>query len=303
MSSLQIVIFRPKIKNNYPSRYLRIANLSQRPYRPFKTSPTLRIVFFFILLSGAFCVQILAKDFQQDIKGLDIGTYVEGTYMVGAQKKRFGGYINRTQGYAVTIVTNQLPRRRRITYQSINNVRVRNTKKVSVQFNPDARRFLARSGVAVGSRAMLGTSSETDSDFSGTIASVDDSIIVFATKHKNDESQTVTVSDLDLLSVKLGRTSYTKRGFKAGLVGGFCIGVIFSSSNANTATETGWATLANIVFSPKTVIFSLAGATGGSIIGRISSYDTWNSIPLDRLKFTPMPLQQANLGISATYAF
>ena len=256
-----------------------------------------------MLLLGSLCTQSFAKDIETDLKNLEVGTYVEGTYLVGAQKKRFGGYINRTQGYAVTIVTNQLPRRRRITYQSINNVRIRKTKKISIQYNPDARRFLTRSGIAVGSRAVVETSIETDNQFSGTIASVNDSTIVFAAKHKIDDYQTFTASEIGQLSVKLARTSYTQRGFKAGLVAGFCIGVIFSSSGADNATETGWSTLANIVFSPKTVIFFLAGATAGSIVGRISSYDTWYSIPLDRLKFTASPLQQASLGFSASYAF
>ena len=147
-----------------------------------------------VVLLALSCTQGFAKDFQIDLKKLKVGTYIEGTYYIDAQKKRFGGYINRTQGYAVTIVTNQLPRRRRITYQSIDNVRVRKTRKIILQYNPDARRFLTRSGVAVGSHAILGLSADSENGFSGTIASVDDSIIVFATKHKSDEHQLFTAS-------------------------------------------------------------------------------------------------------------
>ena len=69
--------------------------------------PTQKTFFFIIVLLALSCTQGFAKDFQIDLKKLKVGTYIEGTYYIDAQKKRFGGYINRTQGYAVTIVTTQ----------------------------------------------------------------------------------------------------------------------------------------------------------------------------------------------------
>ncbi len=261
-----------------------------------------RVMCLVIFLLGQLCTQSSASDVQRKIKKLDIGTYVEGTYFVGAQKRRFRGYINRTQGYAVTLVTNQLPRRRRITYQSIDHLRVKKTKKIAVQFNPQSRGFLTRTGVALGHRAVIGTLETADSRFAGIIASVTDSCLVLAATHTREEYKTLTPSELDHMSINLGRTSHTKKGFKAGLVTGFCIGVIFSSSDLNNSTETGWSAVANLVLNPETVVFSLVGGSIGSMIGRLASYDTWRSIPLDRLKLTRshMPLP---FSASASYSF
>ena len=245
------------------------------------------------------CTQGSASEVKKKIRTLDIGTYVEGTHFVGGQKRRFRGYINRTQGYAVTLVTKQLPHRQRITYQSIDRLRVKNTKKIAVQFNPQARRFLTRTGVAIGHRAAIGTL-DTDSRFAGIIASVTDSCLVVATPYKRDEHKTLTTSELGHMSILLGKTSHTKKGFKAGLVTGFGIGVIFSSSDLDNSTETGWSAVANIVFNPETVVFSLIGAGIGGMIGRLASHDTWHAIPLDRLTFTR---SHPSLPLSVSYSF
>ena len=250
-----------------------------------------------IFLLGHLCTQSTASDVQQNIKKLAIGTYIEGTYFVNAQKRRFQGYINRTQGYAVTLTTQQLPHRRRITYQSIDRLRVKKTKKFAIQYNPDARPFLTRSGVAPGRRAVVGA---LGGRFSGIIASVTDSCLVLAATHKRDEYKMLAVSELDQMSINLDKTSYLKKGFKAGVVTGFFIGVIFSSSSLNNNSETGWSALANIVLSPKTAIFSLAGAGIGSLIGKLAYYETWHAIPLDRLKFTHSHLP---LPLTASYSF
>ena len=253
-----------------------------------------------IFLLGQLCTQSYASDAKEKIQKLDIGTYVEGAYFVGAQKSRFRGYINRTQGYAVTIITDQLPYRRRIIYQSIDHLRVKKTKKIAVQFNPQARQFLTRIGVIPGHRAVIGIAEAADSRFGGVIVSVSDSLIVLADTHKRDEYKILTVSELDQLSINLSKTSHIGKGFKAGLVTGFCIGVIFSSSDLNRSTETGWSALANIVLSPKTVVISVVGAGVGSIIGKLASYETWQSIPLDRLKFNR---SHTPLSLSASYSF
>ena len=282
-----------------------LANFFERPFilsffffRPFKACPIKRVLCLLILLLG--CTEGYAADVGEKVKNLDIGTYVEGAYFVGAQKKRFRGYINRTQGYAVTIVTDQLPYRRRITYQSIDHLRVKKTKRIAVQFNPQARGFLARTGVIPGHRAVIGIAEAADSRFAGIIASVSDSLLVLADTHKRDEHKTLTVSELDQLSINLSKTSHIRKGFKAGLVTGFCIGVIFSSSDLNNSTETGWSALANIVLSPETVVISVVGAGIGSIIGKLASYETWQSIPLDRLKFNR---SHTPLSLSASYSF
>ena len=107
-----------------------------------------------------------------------------------------------------------------------------------------------------------------------------DSLLVLAATYKRDEYKILTASELDQLSINLSKTSHIGKGFKAGLVTGFCIGVIFSSSDLNRSTETGWSSLANIVLSPKTVVISVVGAGIGSIIGKLASYETWQSIPL-----------------------
>ena len=267
-------------------------------FRPFKACPIKRVLCLLILLLG--CTEGYAADVGEKVKNLDIGTYVEGAYFVGEQKRRFRGYINRTQGYAVTIVTDQLPYRRRITYQSIDHLRVKKTKRIAVQFNPQARGFLARTGVIPGHRAVIGIAEAADSRFAGIIASVSDSLLVLADTHKRDEHKTLTVSELDQLSINLSKTSHIRKGFKAGLVTGFCIGVIFSSSDLNNSTETGWSALANIVLSPETVVISVVGAGVGSIIGKLASYETWQSIPLDRLKFNR---SHTPLSLSASYSF
>ena len=253
-----------------------------------------------IFLLGQLCTQSYASDAKEKIQKLDIGTYVEGAYFIGAQKSRFRGYINRTQGYAVTIITDQLPYRRRITYQSIDHLRVKKTKKIAVQFNPQARQFLTRTGVIPGHRAVIGVLETADSRFEGIIAGVSDSLIVLADTHKRDEYKILTASELDQLSINLSKTSHIGKGFKAGLVTGFCIGVIFSSSDLNRSNETGWSSLANIVLSPKTVVISGVGAGIGSIIGKLASYETWQSIPLDRLKFNR---SHTPLSLSASYSF
>lgn len=255
---------------------------------------------FLIFLLGQLCTQSYASDVSERVKNLEIGTYVEGAYLIGAQKKRFRGYINRTQGYAVTIVTNQLPYRRRITYQSIDYLRVKKTKRIAVQFNPEARGFLTRAGMVPGHRAVIGIAEAADSRFAGIIASVSDSGLVLAATHKRDEYKTLTASELDQLSINLGRTSHIGKGFKAGLVTGFCIGVIFSSSDLNSSSETGWSALANIVLSPETVVISLVGAGVGSIIGKLASSETWQSIPLDRLRFNRSHIP---FSLSASYSF
>ncbi len=261
-------------------------------FRAFKTFSIL-----LIFLLGQLCAQ---SDVSERVKKLEIGTYVEGAYFSGAQKRRFRGYVNRTQGYVVTIVTNQLPYRRRIPYRSIDHLRVKKTKRIAVQFNPQARRFLTRTGVIPGHRAVIGIAEVADSQFAGIIASVSDSLIVLADTHKSDEYKILTASELDQLSINLSKTSHIGKGFKAGLVTGFCIGVIFSSSDLNRSTETGWSALANIVLSPKTVVISGVGAGVGSIIGRLASYETWQAIPLDRLKFTR---SHTPLSLSASYSF
>ena len=282
-----------------------LANFFERPFilsffffRPFKACPLKRILLFFFL--GQLCTQSYADDVRERVKDLDIGTYVEGAYFVGAQKKRFRGYINRTQGYAVTIITNQLPYRRRITYQSIDYLRVKKTKRIAVQFNPQARGFLARTGVIPGHRAVIGIAKAADSRFAGIIASVSDSLLVLVATHRHDDYKTLTVSELDQLSINLSKTSHIRKGFKAGLVTGFCIGVIFSSSDLNNSTETGWSALANIILSTETVVISVVGAGVGSIIGKLASYETWQSIPLDRLKFNR---SHTPLSLSASYSF
>ncbi|MDE2797149.1 MAG: hypothetical protein OXI94_00645 [Gemmatimonadota bacterium] len=264
-------------------------------FRAFKTCSI-----FLIFLLGQLCTQSYASDVSERVKELDIGTYVEGAYFSGAQKKRFRGYVNRTQGYVVTIVTNQLPYRRRIPYRSIDHLRVKKTKRIAVQFNPQARRFLTRSSVIPGHRAVIGVLETADSRFEGVIASVSDSLIVLADTHNRDEYKILTASELDQLSINLSKTSHIGKGFKAGLVTGFCIGVIFSSSDLNRSTETGWSALANIVLSPKTVVISGVGAGIGSIIGKLASYETWQSIPLDRLKFNR---SHTPLSLSASYSF
>ena len=238
-----------------------------------------------------------ASEIEEKIRTLDIGTYVEGTHFVDGRKRRFQGYINRTQGYAVTLVTPQLPHRRRVTYQSIDRLRVKNTQKIAVPFNPQARRFLTRTGVAIGRRAAI---RDTDSGFAGIIASVTDSSLLLATPHERDEYKTLTASELDHLSVNIGRTSHTKKGVKAGFATGFCIGVIFSSSDLDNSDETGWSAVANIVFNVETVVFSLIGAGIGGIIGKLASHETWQSIPLDRLSFTR---SHPSLLLSASYSF
>jgi hypothetical protein len=268
------------------------------PFFFFRAFKTCSILLIFLL--GQLCTQGYASDVSERVKKLDIGTYVEGAYFVGAQKRRFQGYINRTQGYAVTIITNQLPYRRRITYQSIDHLRVKKTKRIAVRFNPQARRFLTRTGVIPGHRAVIGILETADSRFSGIIASVSDSLIVLADTHGRDEYKNLTVSELDQLSINLSRTSHIRKGFKAGLVTGFCIGVIFSSSDLNRSTETGWSALANIVLSAETVVISAVGAGIGSIIGKLASSETWHSIPLDRLKFNRSPTP---LSLSASYSF
>ena len=282
-----------------------LANFFERPFilsffffRPFKACPIQRVLCLLILLLG--CTEGYAADVGEKVKKLDIGTYVEGAYFVGAQKRRFRGYINRTQGYAVTIVTDQLPYRRRITYQSIDHLRVKKTKRIAVQFNPKARGFLARTGVIPGHRAVIGIAEAADSRFAGIIASVSDSLLVLVATHRHDDYKTLTVSELDRLSINLSKTSHIRKGFKAGLVTGFCIGVIFSSSDLNSSTETGWSALANIVLSPETVVISVVGAGVGSIIGKLASYETWQSIPLDRLKFNR---SHTPLSLSASYSF
>ncbi len=264
-------------------------------FRAFKTCSI-----FLIFLLGQLCTQSYASDVSERVKELDIGTYVEGAYFSGAQKKRFRGYVNRTQGYVVTIVTNQLPYRRRIPYRSIDHLRVKKTKRIAVQFNPQARRFLTRSSVIPGHRAVIGVLETADSRFEGVIASVSDSLIVLADTHNRDEYKILTASELDQLSINLSKTSHIGKGFKAGLVTGFCIGVIFSSSDLNRSTETGWSALANIVLSPKTVVISGVGAGIGSVIGKLASYETWQSIPLDRLKFNR---SHTPLSLSASYSF
>ncbi len=264
-------------------------------FRTFKTCSIL-----LISLLGQLCTQSYASDVSERVKKLEIGTYVEGAYFAGAQKRRFRGYINRTQGYAVTLVTDQLPYRRRIIYQSIDHLRVKKTKRIAVQFNPQARRFLTRTGVIPGHRAVVGIAEVADSRFSGIIASVSDSLIVLADTHGRDEYKNLTVSELDQLSINLSKTSHIRKGFKAGLVTGFCIGVIFSSSDLNRSTETGWSALANIVLSAETVVISAVGAGIGSIIGKLASSETWHSIPLDRLTFNRSPTP---LSLSASYSF
>ena len=264
----------------------------------FKACPIQRVLCLLILLLG--CTEGYAADVRERVKELDIGTYVEGAYFVGAQKKRFRGYINRTQGYAVTIIANQLPYRRRITYQSIDYLRVKKTKKIAVEFNPQARRFLTQAGAIPGHRAVIGILETVDSRFVGIIVSMSDSLLVLADTHKRDEYKILTASELDQLSINLSKTSHIGKGFKAGLVTGFCIGVIFSSSDLNRSTETGWSSLANIVLSPKTVVISVVGAGIGSIIGKLASYETWQSIPLDCLKFNR---SHTPLSLSASYSF
>ncbi len=264
-------------------------------FRAFKTC-----LILLIFLLGQLCTQSYASDVSERVKKLDIGTYVEGAYFSGAQKKRFRGYVNRTQGYAVTIITNQLPYRRRIPYRSIDHLRVKKTKRIAVQFNPQARRFLTRTGVIPGHRAVVGIAEAADSQFGGIIASVSDSLIVLADTHNRDEYKILTASELDQLSINLSKTSHIGKGFKAGLVTGFCIGVIFSSSDLNRSNEAGWSALANIVLSPKTVVISGVGAGIGSIIGKLASYETWQSIPLDRLKFNR---SHTPLSLSASYSF
>ena len=256
-----------------------------------------KIACILLCLMGQLCTVGSASEVKEKIRTLDIGTYVEGTHFVDGRKRRFRGYINRTQGYAVTLVTPQLPHRRRIIYQSIDRLRVKNTQKIAVPFNPQARRFLTRTGVAIGRRVAI---RDTDSRFAGIIASVTDSSLILATTHKRDEYKTLAPSELDHLSVNIGRTSHTKKGVKAGLVTGFCIGVIFSSSDLDNSDETGWSAVANIVFDPETVVFSLIGAGIGGIIGKLASHETWQSIPLDRLTFTR---SHPSLPLSASYSF
>jgi len=246
-----------------------------------------------ILLTGFSNTLSFARE-KQDPRNLEIGTYIEGTYLNGTQKKKFRGYINRTQGYAIIIVTNQLPHRRRITYRSIANFRVKKTRKIAVQIQPESRQLLAQTGVVVGKQAIIHTSDVDYLRVSGTIASVTDSGLVIADTHKTDVYKIFTVSDLHEFLVNRGRTSYTKRGFKAGLVTGFCLGVIFSSSDANTDVGTGWSTVVNVLLSPKSVAFSIIGATTGSLIGRLTSHDNWYPVPLERLKITLSPTHHTN---------
>jgi|GEM_PF-6786309 hypothetical protein len=255
-----------------------------------------------ILLTGFSNTLSFARE-KQDPRNLAIGTYIEGTYLNGAQKKRFRGYINRTQGYAVTIVTNQLPHRRRITYQSIDNFRVKKTRKITVQIQPESRQLLARTGVVVGKQAVIHTSDMDHLRVSGTVASVTDSGLIIADTHKIDVYKTFAVSDLHEFLVNRGRTSYTERGLKSGLVAGFCLGVIFSSSSTNVETGTGWSTVANVVLSAKTAVFSIIGATTGGLIGRLTSHDNWYPVPLERLKITLSATPQTNTTLSASYAF
>lgn len=255
-----------------------------------------------ILLTGFSNTLSFARE-KQDPRNLEIGTYIEGTYLNGVQKKRFRGYINRTQGYAVTIVTNQLPHRQRITYRSIDNFRVKKTKKITVQIHPENRQFLAQTGVVAGKQAVIYTSDIDYLQVSGTVASVTDSGFVIADTHKADLYKTFAVSDLHEFLVNSGRTSYIRKGFKAGLVVGFALGVIFSSSDTNAETGAGWSTVANVVLSPKTAVFSIVGATIGSLIGRLTSYDNWYPVPLERLKVTLSPTHQTNATLSASYAF
>ena len=165
---------------------------------------------------------------------------------------------------------------------------MKKTKRIAVQFNPQARRFLTRTGVIPGHQAVIGILETADNQFSGVIASVSDSLIVLADTHNRDEYKILTASELDQLSINLSKTSHIGKGFKAGLVTGFCIGVIFSSSDLNRSNEAGWSALANIVLSPKTVIISVVGAGVGSVIGKLASSETWQSIPLDRLKIQPL---------------
>lgn len=261
--------------------------------------PIPKIACLLLCLFGQLCTVGSASEVRKKIKTLDIGTYVEGTHFVDGQKRRFRGYVNRTQGYAVTLVTPQLPHRQRIIYQSIDRLRVKNTQKIAVQFNPQARRFLTRTGVAIGRRAAIGMR-DTDHGFAGIIASVTDSSLILATTHKRDEYKTLTASELGHMSINLGRTSHIKKGVKAGFATGFCIGVIFSSSDLDNSDETGWSAVANIVLNPETAIFSLIGAGIGGIIGKLASHETWQAVPLDRLSFTrPHP----SLSLSASYSF